>query len=75
MTNRKANQNTNQPRFMRKAEVIEKVGLSIATIYRLIKINEFPKPVKLASNSIAWLSTDVDIWFEERIKERDQGAV
>jgi len=31
----------------------------------------FPQPVKLGPRAIAWLSSEVESWMDERIAERD----
>ena len=43
---------------------------SRAQRWRLIKEGKFPKPVKLGSRNV-WLESEIDAWFEARIRERD----
>ena len=57
---------TEQVRLIRLPEVIERVGLSKQTIYRLIKKNKFPAAKKLNERAIAWVSIDIDKWIENR---------
>lgn len=59
-------------RWLRIAEVVEAVGLSRATVYRLIESDGFPKPVKLSPKRVAWLRSEVEAWLETRIGERDE---
>ena len=42
--------------------------LSAATIWRLVKLGEFPKPFTIALNTTVWDSDDVDKWIESRKK-------
>lgn len=56
-------------RILRRPEVINAVGLSTATIYRLMSENKFPKPVKLGARSVGWVETDIQSWLEERIEQ------
>lgn len=42
--------------------------------HRLIKAGRFPKPVKGAGKSNAWIETEVDGWIACKISERDAGA-
>lgn len=67
-------QETAHARIIRMLELTKLVGLSKATIYNKIKDGTFPKPVTLGANSVGWLSTDIDHWFNQLIAERDQGA-
>ncbi|MCK2116545.1 AlpA family phage regulatory protein [Pseudomonas juntendi] len=39
------------------------VGLSRTTIYRLEQQGQFPKRVKLGSNSVAWRMSEVLSWM------------
>jgi prophage regulatory protein len=59
--------------LLRKPEVLRRVGLSAAQIYRLISRGEFPAPVKLGQNSVAWIQSEVSDWVARRIAERDAG--
>lgn len=42
------------------------VGLSSATIYRLIKAGDFPPPIKLGRHASGWLLSAVQTWIRER---------
>ena len=54
-------------------EVKELTTFSSATIYRLISEGEFPKQIKLAERSSAWLLEEIYSWLEEKKDERDRG--
>lgn len=58
-------------RLLRMPEVVLKTGRSRAGIYLAIKAGTFPAPVKIGSNSVAWLEAEVDQWIEDRLAERD----
>lgn len=65
----------NQPvrgtcRLIRMREVLNICGLSRATLYRVIKSNNFPAPVRLSARSVGWLQDEVTAWVESRIKAR-----
>ncbi len=53
-------------RLIRLPEVIERVGLSKPSLYRLMKENRFPAAKKLGKRAVAWLSTDIDKFIESR---------
>lgn len=42
------------------------IPYSSTHIYRLIKQNKFPKPIRLGVNRVAWKSSDIEAWIEER---------
>jgi len=62
-------------RFLRIAEVRQRTGLSVPTIYRLIAAQRFPASVPLGLNSVGWLEDELDAWSDQRIAERDRRLV
>ncbi len=54
-------------RILRMAEVIHTVGLSRATIYRLIAQGTFPPQVSLTSRSVGWWHADISRWLDDRL--------
>jgi len=49
------------------------VGISRATVYRLIKSDEFPGPVKIGAASL-WVEREVIGWVETRIAAREKAS-
>lgn len=47
------------------------IGVSRATVYRLIKSDEFPGPVKIGAASL-WVEREVIGWVETRIAAREK---
>ncbi len=60
-------------RFLRLAEVKNRVGYGRASIYRLIAAGQFPRPYSLGARAVAWLESDVVAWIEARVN-REAGA-
>ncbi|TCJ97962.1 AlpA family transcriptional regulator [Volucribacter psittacicida] len=58
-------------KFIRLNEVIERTGLSKATIYNYMKQNKFPKSIPLYAKSVAWLESEIDNWINNKIKNRE----
>ena len=57
-----------------KLPAVKKITtFSSATIFRLISKGEFPKQIKLAERSSAWLLEEIYSWLEEKKDERDGG--
>jgi prophage regulatory protein len=56
-------------RFLRLTKVMDKVGWSRPTIYRLMALGEFPKPYALCRNgrAVGWLESDIEAWIQQRI--------
>lgn len=57
-------------RVIRKPEVLGRISLSDATIWRMEKAGRFPKRIQLGGNSVGWLKSEVDEWLEKRALER-----
>lgn len=64
----------NIERFLRRSEVIERVGLSDTTIYNLEINGNFPKRIALTPRCVAWRESEVQAWIESRIKSPVQLA-
>lgn len=52
-----------QEKFIRFGSLADMVGLSRTTIYRLEQQGQFPKRVKLGSNSVAWRMSEILTWM------------
>jgi prophage regulatory protein len=49
--------------FLLPRKIVEQMsGLSRATIYRLIKIGKFPRPLSIGTGSVRWRQSDVIAW-------------
>jgi prophage regulatory protein len=59
-------------RLLRLPEVVDRVGLSRATIYSMIKRAEFPRPIPLTGRLRRWPEDVVDAWLAERRAETTQ---
>jgi prophage regulatory protein len=60
-------------RLIRLDEVKQLTGLSTATVYRKISLNEFPRPVALGVMARAWPLSEVQDWIAGRIAIRGGG--
>lgn len=64
--------NTNIPHLLRLSEVREITRLSKSSIYTYMNAGTFPKSISLGTRSVAWLASEVNLWIENRITQRDQ---
>ena len=51
---------------MRMREVCQIVGLSRATLYRLLKLGRFPPSIRLSFSAVGWRADAVALWLTER---------
>jgi prophage regulatory protein len=63
---------TPEPLVQRPAQAVSSLGISRATLYRLVKKGLLPPPVKLGGRAVGWLSTDVTEFIEARAQERQR---
>jgi len=59
-------------RIYRIKEVSEITGLKPPTLYKLIRLQQFPSGIKLTSRSTGWLSDTVQAWLDSRIQAEGQ---
>lgn len=48
--------------FLRDTEVATRYNISRSTIWRWVKADQFPKPIKFGASSTRWLITDLEAW-------------
>ena len=53
-------------RIMRTREVVELLGLSRSTIWRMERNGQFPKHRSMGPRSVGWLDTEVQEWIGTR---------
>lgn len=53
-------------KLIRRREVLELIGLSRSTQWRLEKAGQFPARVKLGTASVGWHLPEVEEWVKER---------
>lgn len=68
----KTNVTNQQPkeRILRKPELLNMVGLSDPTVWRMEKDGKFPKRLRLGGNSCGWLISEINTWLAERSAAR-----
>ena len=49
--------------LLKRPEVEAVTGLSRSAIYLKMRCGDFPVPIRLGPNSIAWRSSDIDEWI------------
>ena len=53
-------------KILRRSEVVARVGLSSATLYRMIALGAFPRPVRLSTRATGWRTGEVEEWLASR---------
>ena len=60
--------------MLRLPQVMAMTGLPHSSVYALIARNEFPKPVALSVNRVAWIESEVQHWLRARVDATRQPA-
>ncbi|WP_425477520.1 helix-turn-helix transcriptional regulator [Dyella solisilvae] len=53
---------------MRIHEVVRAIGLSRATVYAMVAHDQFPAPIPIGANAVAWLDSAVAEWMKNKIE-------
>lgn len=61
---------THLPFILRKNQVAEMLGVSMATVDKKKRSGAFPQPIKLGTHAIGWLTADIQRWLIARANER-----
>lgn len=59
-------------RFISTAEVLDRVCLSKTHLYRKINAGEFPRPVPLGPQKVAFLESEIEEWMVGRLRAREE---
>jgi prophage regulatory protein len=60
------NSQDTQVLVVRMSRLVEMIGLSRSTIWKLLSEGKFPNPIRLGSRSIAWRINDIEEWLQSR---------
>lgn len=61
-------------RLLRIREVMARTGRTRSRIYDDISKGEFPQPVKIGGQAIAFVEAEIDAWIAAKIAARDRVA-
>ena len=61
--------------FLRLKQVKAVTGMSRSWIYEAIRRGEFPEPIAIGARAVAWDSTAVAGWQEQRIQQNRKAVV
>ena len=59
-------------RTIRIGQVSEKTGLAESSIWRLVRLRQFPRPVKLSPGCTAWFEHEIDEWLDRKDSAREK---
>ena len=51
-------------RFLRIDDITQITGLSLATVYRLVEKDRFPRPRRIGDRAVAWVHSEVEEWAD-----------
>ena len=61
----------NNPRVIRRAELLRITGLSRSTQWRLERAGNFPRRIELTQGSVGWLLSEINEWIESCANRRE----
>lgn len=56
--------------ILRITKVLQRTGLTRATLYRKIADGSFPRQVQIATNCVGWRESEVDAWLRAPMEFR-----
>ena len=57
-------------RVIRKPELMNRIGLSDASVWRMERKGMFPRRIRLGGNSVGWFESEINRWFAQKAAER-----
>ena len=65
--------NGTDDRLLRRDEVERVVGVTTATIYRLMRQRAFPEPLRVGPRAVRWSSRELRAWIAKRPRATGDG--
>ena len=59
---------THTKELLRVPQVLKRVGMSRAQLYKLVSLGEFPRQIRICQKISVWLSSDVDQWIDRQVQ-------
>lgn len=57
-------------RLLRITDVSDATSLAPSTIYKYLKMNRFPRPIKgMPGGATRWTQSSINAWVQERLEE------
>lgn len=56
-------------KFITKEEVAGRTAIHPRTLRNMVSLGQFPKPVKISPQRIAFVESEVDAWMADRMTE------
>jgi prophage regulatory protein len=61
----------NQPdRILRPRQLADRIGPSLATLWRLRRSGDLPEPIRLSPGCVGWRTSEIDAWLTARAERR-----
>lgn len=54
-------------RLLRRPAVLDRVGVSYTTLWRMYRSGQFPAPIQISAGAVGWRESDVTDWIASRV--------
>lgn len=61
-------------RFLRLPDVLALTGLSVSTLYEMMRDLTFPRPLNVSKRLVVWLERDVAAWQAAKIAANNEAV-
>ena len=64
----------NHPRVLLSRNELKALGINVSnsSLLRWEQLGRFPRRIRMAGTTVAWLKTEVDAWLDARAEERSR---
>ena len=52
--------------YLRRPAVEAATGLSRSSIYAMMDIGDFPRPIRIGKRAVAWPQSEIEAWLAQR---------
>ena len=60
--------------LLTRRQVEGRTGLARSSIYRLMRLQKFPEPIRIGERAVRWSTQELETWLADRPKATGQAA-
>ncbi|MDE0033302.1 MAG: AlpA family transcriptional regulator [Deltaproteobacteria bacterium] len=61
-------------RLLTRQQIESITGLTRSTIYRLMRMGDFPEPIRIGQRAVRWPESEIEAWLSNRPRATGDSA-
>ena len=61
-------------KLLNKQDVLARLGFKTSTLYRLMRLGEFPQPIRIGPRIVRWPESEIEAYLADRPRATGEAA-